>query len=141
MTVVVWQRRNRSPLFEVPLAIGRKHARAVGVDIDEAQLPPDGGPFSFGDRDHVSDLLTSAGWRDVEFDERVVPLYGGGPGTVEEAVDVSLVIGPLRLTLESATPEQRAAVRAGLIEELARFHDGTGVRLDAHVAVIRATTR
>ena len=47
-------------------------------------------------------------------------------------------VGPLRLLLDGASDDQRAAVRAAVEEELASYHDGVGVRLDGAVNVVRA---
>lgn len=137
LTMVTWQRRDRSPLFEVPLSLGRSIAAHLGLQIDGDAVPADGGPFSFGDPDRMRAILVGAGWRGIDIELMTLPLYSGGPGSVADAADVSLGIGPLRAALESGTDAHRAAVRERLIDALKPYHDGVGVRLDGAIAITR----
>jgi hypothetical protein len=137
MTVVVWQPRDRSPLFEIPLAIARRRAADIGLDPDAAVVPVDGGPFSFGVADRTRAVLAAAGWSQIEQVPHVLDLYSGGPGAVDVAADVALEVGPIRALLDGATPDQREQMRAGLVEGLAEHHDGAGVRLAGAVVVVR----
>lgn len=137
LTMAVWQRRDRCPLFEVPLAAGRRLAQEQGLAVDD-ELPTDAGPSSLGDAQVVSSVLEQAGWREVVCTGHILAMYSGGPGPVEAATDVAMEVGPLRLILAAADPRQRAAVRAGLLRELAAHHDGTGVRLDGAILLVQA---
>ncbi len=139
LTMITWQPRDRSEFFEVPLRLGRQIAEQIGLSVAVDELPVDGGPFSFGVPDHVRRVLGKAGWGSVDIELQSIDLYNGGPGTCAVAAEVSLAIGPLRATLEHATAEQRSEVGRRLATAFEPYHDGTGVRLEGAIAVVRAS--
>jgi hypothetical protein len=79
-----------------------------------------------------------AGWVDVDVTEHLLDMLLFGPGTVEQAVEAGLTFGPLQMVLHEAPAPVVDAVRAALIEELAPWHDGTGVRMPGAIAVVSA---
>ena len=72
-----------------------------------------------GSGDHGG-ILGDAGWSDVGFVPHTLDLYAGGPGPVENAVEIGLTIGALQLALTGAPPEVVDATRAALTADLAR---------------------
>lgn len=89
--------------------------------------PPEDGPggppmLSLGDRDHIVDLLTRAGWEgiDTALHERTMVL--GGARTVEGAADFVSATGPMRALFADADPDTAAratdAIRAALQDHL-----------------------
>jgi SAM-dependent methyltransferase len=81
-------------------------------------------PFSFGDKDRVARILTAAGFAEVAFApfDASIP-FGEGEtqdAAIDEAVELTLEVGPLMLALASQPEDIRAhaaaAVRAAFAE-------------------------
>ncbi len=96
----------------------------------EAQLPPAPpsapgapGPFAFADPDRLRNILSSAGFRDIEltrYDQKI------GSGDLEQTLAVSLKIGPLGRAL-GEHPEKRTLVIDGVREALRPHVDEDGI--------------
>ena len=85
--------------------------RAVAPILGRPESEPGGPPMlSLGDRDHVVDLLTRAGWEGTEVALHEQPMVLGGARTVEEAADFVASTGAMRTLLADADPD--AAARA-----------------------------
>lgn len=136
LCVVVWQRRERSELMDLPVRIAQRVAARHDVELDPG--PPDRGPFGWSDREEVLAVLRAAGWVEARHEPREVPLHLGGPGPVEQAVQTTMSIGAVQRALAVAPEEVVDAVRAALVDELGPRHDGTGVELGAGLVVVHA---
>jgi len=72
--------------------------------------PPSGapGPFAFADRAHVTGILESAGWTQVELEPfDFAMIAGGGEDPVGDAVEYFSVIGPAARAASELEPDQR----------------------------------
>jgi len=136
LCVVVWQRRERSPIMQDALDIASAIAAAHGHPVDIGM--PDEGPFAYGDAAYVRPILERAGWTGVEVTEHEVEMLLFGPGTVDEAVDAGLTFGPMEAALRDAPAGVVDEVRTALAEHLRPCHDGTGVRMTGAIAVVDA---
>lgn len=97
------------------------------------------GPFAFADSARVRQVLTDAGWRDVDIAEcrRIVQL--GGTTVFEDAVDLSLRIGPTARALAGAeNAELRPAARAAISDALRPYQTADGVMLEGVCWIVRA---
>jgi SAM-dependent methyltransferase len=137
LCVAVWQTRDRSEIMQRPLDVAAEIARREGYTLEF--VPPDAGPYSFGDAAVLEPMLAASGWSDIRFTPHQLDMYAGGPGDVASAVDIALTLGALQLALVDAPPELVDLIRHGLSADLARAHDGIGVKLGAAVAIVRAT--
>ncbi len=75
------------------------------------------GPFAFADRDHVSAILTDAGWEQIAFEPfDFAMIAGAGDDPVEDALGYFKRIGPaaaaMRTMDEPAREETLAGIRA-----------------------------
>lgn len=140
LCVAVWQPRDRSSLMARPLRVARQAAEAVGSPLQLSG--DDAGAFSLGDPTTARATLEAAGWSDVASTPHVLPMYSGGPGTPASAAEVALGLGALHSALADVPPERRGAVReavrTAIEDDLAQFHDGTGVRLEGAIAILTA---
>lgn len=137
LCVVVWDRRDRSALFQVPLAATSEVLTERGVPL--ADLPVDGGAFSLSEPAHVKALLEGAGWADVEAVPHTVSLPVGGGLPPAEAAGSAVSIGPSRVLTEDVDDEVRAAVVEAIAEALAAHVDPTGqVVLEGSVVLVSA---
>jgi SAM-dependent methyltransferase len=139
LCVAVWQRRDRSEIMQRPLDVAVEVAGHLGFKLELP--PPDSGPCAYGDPAAITEILAAAGWSDVRFEPQVLDMYAGGPGSVADAVEVGLTIGPLQLALAEAPPEVVEGIRAALISDFAAAHDGVGVKLTGAVAIVSARKR
>ncbi len=141
LAMAVWQTRGKSELLNAPLQLGASVMRAYGYEPNLP--PPDGGPFSLSDAEHVNGLLHQAGWSDVRVANHELDLYNGGKSSVDEALEVALTIGPLRALLEEVPPDAKATVKdavvAALREDFTRRHDGIGVKFKGGISIVTAT--
>ena len=100
--------------------------------------PEDPHPFSWADPARVHRILQGAEFRDVNLIRLDPKMRLAPPGGVAEAADFMMTFGPLTRVLPSLSPDQRAAVRAG-VEAFFRDHDGPdGIMLPAANWVVQA---
>lgn len=138
LCAMTWDRRDRSPIFQVPLAVVLRTVEAMGHTPEP--LAVDGGAFSLHDPDVVTATLSAAGWADVAAEALAVELPVGGGLAPEQAADAALWIGPSRIVAEGLDPDQHRQVRQAVAAELAGHVDASG-----HVvlpgSVVRITAR
>jgi SAM-dependent methyltransferase len=101
--------------------------------------PPDApGPFSFGDRDRVSSILTDAGFSDVQIDDLHIPVLLGGGLPLDEAVAFLAEGGMGKRFLGDADAPTRERALAAVRDALVPYASADGVRLDSAVWMVRA---
>ena len=127
LSMVLWRRREDNAWVHAAEVRVRELVPVIAPeDTDQVHCGP--GPFSMSGADHVSDLLTSAGYRDVVFERFDADICIGR--NLDEAVDFAMALGPAGeiIRLAGAEGERRAptVVRA-LRETLAQFQRDDGV--------------
>jgi hypothetical protein len=133
----VWQPRDASEFqslaIDVAVQVAAERGHQFPVD------PPDAGPFAYGSAPYITGVLHQAGWVDVEFTPRELVLHLGGRGTTpEQAIEMGRTFGPLAALLGDASPEIVDAVIEALMDELTVRWDGTGIPLEAAIAIVSA---
>ncbi len=127
-----WKKLVDNPWMTVPFFAALQHLPPP------TPPPPDApGPFAFADPERVRGILADAGLAEIEFESRTDPI-GVGSGTVDDAVDFALQMGPTSIALREATPETAAKVRASVREALGPYQTQDGVRLDTSSWVVTA---
>ena len=139
LAVAVWQTREHSEIMSAPLELGVSIIKRHGHVVERP--PADGGPFSLGEPTKAREVLTNAGWSDIEISLHDVELYNGGPGPVQDAVDVALTIGPLRALLANLPEAVTSDVRAALTDDFIKRHDGIGVKFQGAISLLTAVSR
>jgi ubiquinone/menaquinone biosynthesis C-methylase UbiE len=137
LTMVVWRRRiDNEWLYRAQTIVEQIVSRPE--DYDEPTCGP--GPFSMADADTTSEILATAGFRDVCFHRWDEPILIGRD--IEEAIDFVTAIGPageiLRLAGERAA-HLHDDVRAALERGLAEFATPDGIRASASTWIVTAT--
>ncbi|MEY2927769.1 MAG: hypothetical protein RL367_2246 [Pseudomonadota bacterium] len=80
------------------------------------------GPFAFADPDHVTAILSAAGWTDVTAEPLdVAYVVGGGDNPVDDAVDFFSHIGPAAVVIRALEGDARDRFLGGL-RTMARNH-------------------
>jgi SAM-dependent methyltransferase len=138
LCTMTWDRRDRTELFQVPMAATLAVLEARGLPV--ADLPVDGGAFSLGGADAVAGVLVPAGWSDVEVEHHAVRLRAGGGAGPAEAAEALVGIGPSRVLTDGLDDEVRAEVVAAVAVALEHHVDASGeVVLGGSVVRTRAS--
>lgn len=133
----VWDRRDRSEMFELPLQVAIETLAARGVV--PADIPLDQGPFSLSDPAEVRRLLSAAGLTDVEVAPHSLRLEMGGGADAATAAAASMDLGPTRVATAAVSDDDRTAVLAALTDALEDQLDADGhVVLGGQILVVTA---
>ncbi|MEO6025487.1 MAG: class I SAM-dependent methyltransferase [Candidatus Binatia bacterium] len=127
-----WKSLPENPWMTVPFFAALPH-----VPPPTPPPPNAPGPFAFADADRVRGILTDAGLAEINFESRN-DMMGVGSGSLDEAVDFALQMGPASIAVREATPETIAKVRTSVREALAPYHTAAGVRLATSTWVVTA---
>lgn len=134
LTFVCWRTLEENTWATAPI-------EAVKPLLKQPAAPPDPdapGPFALADRRKIERVLDEAGWRGVEITPWNGAISIGGGGSLQDAVDFLLRIGPCaRAIADQALDARQASQR--LSEALAPLHSDRGVGLAAACWVVRAT--
>lgn len=125
LLMVVWRALEHNPFMSLAKQIVRKHLPRP-AEVAPASAP---GPFSMADPDVVSAILTSAGYRDIAFEQTDANVRIGE--TIDDALAFQLSIGPAAEIYREAPAEaaaKRGAIEADLRQVLERH-----ARLDGSV--------
>lgn len=131
MALVCWRALAENPWMEVPMNAVARH-----LPPRSAPVPNAPGMFAFADPQHVSGVLTAAGWGRPRFEKLDMDLDIAAGGGLEEAVVQSTQIGAVNSWLRNQPAEVISAAIASLRQELAPHAEGMGVRLPAAMWLI-----
>ena len=124
LCAMAWDRRDRSEVFQVPLATTARVLAERGVEV--ADLPVGEGAFSLHDAAVVSAILGSAGWREVRVEPHAVRLRLGGGLPPAQAAEAAIGIGPSRVLTTGVDDDTRQAVVEALVPVLGQHIDERG---------------
>jgi SAM-dependent methyltransferase len=129
-----WQKIDENPWMHIPL-----HAAYAHVPRLPKPGPDDPGPFSFADTTRVTDILTTSGFRDIQFTPRSLPLDIAGGRGLEDAVEQAAHIGATSRALHDQPETARRAALNAVREALRPYATPTGVLLKGSLWVVEAT--
>jgi SAM-dependent methyltransferase len=121
-----WRAQAESQWASIPAAAVRAALPEVPPGVMDGGTGP--GPFAFADRSYVADLLSRAGFGEVDIVAFDTEVELGSSG-VEQAAHFSLQAGPAARLLADTSPEQKARALAAVIEALAPYAQGDRVAL------------
>jgi SAM-dependent methyltransferase len=131
MALVCWRALAENPWMEVPMAAVAQHLPPRPKPVPNAP-----GMFAFADADHVTEVLTAAGWVRPHFKMLDMELDIAAGRGLEEAVVQSTQIGAVNSWLRNQPAEVVSAAIASLYEALRPFVNGTSVRLPSALWLI-----
>lgn len=100
--------------------------------------PPDPtapGPFSLGEKAHLSGILEAAGYSGITVTAQDMPL---NMGQVDETVDFLMKMGPAAEAARDAAPDQLDAIRAAVRKVVGRFETSEGIIVPTASWIVRA---
>jgi SAM-dependent methyltransferase len=124
LALVCWRTLAENPWMEVPMTAAAQHLPPRPKPVPNAP-----GMFAFADRDHVTKVLTAAGWVTPRFEKLDMNLDIAAGRGLEEAVVQSTQIGTVNSWLRNQPAGVVSAAVASLREGLAPYTDGASVRL------------
>lgn len=131
MALVCWRKLAENPWMEVPMTAAAQHLPPRPKPVPNAP-----GMFAFADPEHVTEVLTAAGWAPPRFEKLDIDLDIAAGRGLEEAVVQSTQIGAVNSWLRNQPTEIVAAAVASLREALTPYADGANVRLPAAMWLI-----
>ncbi|MHC4234829.1 MAG: class I SAM-dependent methyltransferase [Planctomycetota bacterium] len=123
IAVSVWTPHRHNPMFAIP-----RRALAEVVDLPQAD-PYAPGPMRLSGEGELATVLTESGFSDVRVEK--VPLYQFARDPADYWSVLTQLTPMLRRHLASLTDAQRHAVRAGVMEAVARYASGSVIRVPA----------
>lgn len=135
MALVCWRTLAENPWMEVPMIAVAQHLPPRPKAVANAP-----GMFAFADPEHVTGVLTAAGWAPPRFEKLDMDLDIAAGRGLEEAVVQSTEIGAVNSWLRNQPAEVVSAAVASLGEALAPYADGASVRLPGAMWLISSAT-
>src|SRR6516164_9217216 len=123
MAIVCWCTLAENPWMEVPMAAVAQHLPPRPKPVPNAP-----GMFAFADPEHVTEVLTAAGWAPPRFEKLDMDLDIAAGRGLEEAVVQSTEIGAVNSWLRNQPAQVISTAVASLREALAPYADGVSVR-------------
>jgi len=117
--------------------VARKPVDGGADDCSRAAVPNAPGMFAFADPEHVTEVLTAAGWAPPRFEKLDLDLDIAAGRGLEEAVVQSTQIDAVNSWLRTQPVEVVSAVVASLRDALAPYAAGASVRLPGAMWLIR----
>jgi hypothetical protein len=124
MALVCWRTLTENPWMSVPMSAVAQHLPPRPQPVPNAP-----GMFAFADPEHVTEVLTAAGWAPPRFEKLDMDLDIAAGRGLEEAVVQSTEIGAVNSWLRNQPAEVVSSAVASLREALAPYADGASVRL------------
>lgn len=136
LSFVCWQAVQRNPWMIVPMGAALQHLPPPPLP------PPDApGPFAFADPDRVRGILSGAGFEKIELEPIHETLTVGGTGSLDQAVDFLLQIGPTSRLLRESDPGLLPKVAASVRQALEPYNTDEGLRMPSAAWIVTARNR
>jgi SAM-dependent methyltransferase len=131
---VCWASADRNEWFTVPLNVAKEH-----LGPPEPASPRAPGPLAFSDCDYVAEILSVAGFRNIEIDSVETAIVSSD--SPEKQAELYLRMGPAArlVAAKSPGPEVIDAITTRLVSELRRHATADGTTLGATVHYVAAT--
>lgn len=133
LAFICWQEIGKNPWCLLPLmAVGRH------VQLPPPPAPGEPGPFAFADAARVSGVLEGAGWTRVQLDPFETTLGLGATGSLDDAVQFAMDVGPASRLLADVASDVKSRVRDSIRDALSPFARPDGVLLTGNCWIVTA---
>jgi len=136
LAFVCWRGAQENDWVRLPMA-------AIRDIVEPAPTDPNApGPFAFGDRQRVADILAAAGFAAIDvapFDTTLA--YGRGAtreGAIDDALDMAFQVGPLSRALADQPDDIRARAADAVRAAFAKRPGETSVQIDGAAWIVTA---
>ena len=128
-----WQKIDENPWMQIPLLAAYAHVPRL-----PKPGPEDPGPFAFADTERVTRILTGAGFSNIRFTPRTLPVDIAGGRGLEDAVEQAAHIGATSRAIEGQPDTARRAALNAVREALRPYATPTGVLMKGTIWVVEA---
>jgi SAM-dependent methyltransferase len=130
---VCWASLDENPHWQIPFQLV---AEILGAP--EPRPPHAPGPMGLADRDYVTRILTSAGFRDIAITPTPVRIIGE---SLSDETRIAALLGPSGALMDekTASPEMRDELRQKISLALKQFDGPDGITLPATVYLVTAS--
>lgn len=135
MALVCWRTLAENPWMAVPMTTAAQYLPPRPKPIPNAP-----GMFAFADPEHVTEVLTSAGWARPSFEKLDMDLDIAAGRGLQEAVIQSTQIGAVNSWLRNQPAEVISAVVASVRKALTPYKNGASVRLPGAMWLISSAS-
>jgi hypothetical protein len=133
LAFICWQEIGKNPWCLLPLmAVGRH------VQLPPPPAPGEPGPFAFADAARVGGVLEGAGWTRVQLDPFETTLGLGATGSLDDAVQFAMDVGPASRLLADVASDVKSRVRDSIRDALSPFARPDGVLLTGNCWIVTA---
>jgi ubiquinone/menaquinone biosynthesis C-methylase UbiE len=132
---ICWRPMVENPWVTIPMKAAAQH-----IEMPPPPEPHAPGPFAFADAARLRGILESAGFAGVQIDKHDSRMPIGSAGTLDDAVEFTLTIGPVSALLMDKPDALRNAVRNSIRAALKPHHTPNGVVLDSAAWLVSATS-
>jgi SAM-dependent methyltransferase len=131
---VCWGGLADKPWFYIRCTAAIRH-----LGEPEAMPPRAPGPMAFADAGYVTEILSGAGFRNIEIKTETCDLIGAS--SLAETAALALNVGPASrlIKLHYPAPDIIAAISAEIEAELAPYQSADGVRIPARLNFVQAS--
>jgi SAM-dependent methyltransferase len=133
LSFVCWQAIQENAWMLVPMGAALQHLPPPPIPAPDAP-----GPFAFADPDRVRRILSGAGFEDVQLESIRETLTVGGTGSLDEAVDFLLQMGPTSRILRDSDPALTPKVAASVRQALEPYYGEEGLRMPSAAWIVTA---
>jgi len=126
-----WRTLAENPFQQVPLNALYEHVPRL-----PPLAPEEPGPFTFGDRERVTRILTAAGFTTPTFTPLDIEVDLAGGGTLDDAIVQICDLGTVRRVLADRSESTRADAVASIRHALTPYATAEGVKLPAAVWLV-----
>ncbi len=136
LAFVCWRGAQENDWVQLPMAAIRDIVQPAPAD------PNAPGPFAFGDRQKIADILSAAGFTAIDitpFDTSIS--YGRGvtrEDAIDDALDMAFQVGPLARALADQSDDIRAKSAAAVRAAFAKRPGETSVQIDGAAWIVTA---
>ena len=132
LAFVCWQTLDKNPWMGIPLTVASRHVPAPPPADPDAP-----GPLAFANPDRVRNILSEAGFGDINVEplETLLLIDRDVPGTVDHL----LQLGPATRLLGDASEDIKARVAADLADAMSEYLTDSGVMLGSATWIVSAT--
>ena len=131
---VCWQEIQKNPFFLVPMG-----AAFEVLPPPEPQPPRTPGPFAFGEKDYLLDILKTADFGNVEIEGFAAEMAVPDDFSAERAAEFFVTFGPTKRLLEEQPTDIVEKVRSKITTALDSHVVNQKVKLEGAVWLVKAT--
>jgi SAM-dependent methyltransferase len=133
LTFLCWGPLEENEWITLPMRAAMAHQPAP-----EPMDPRDPGPFAFADREYVTEILSSAGFANIELETFTPTLKLGRGRTVAETAEFFLDLGPTSRALAGQADTLRQTVKDSIITSIEERYVGDALELAGRCWIVSA---